>query len=106
MQSAKLNTRLSLQLQSTTQDGAGQPIKTWTEVTKLWADVRYQRGLESIRAGADTSTKNVSVRIRHRAGVTAAMRLVHDADGTVYNIQSTLPGPRKEYIDLVCEVVL
>lgn len=106
MQAAKLNTRLSLQLQSTTQDGAGQPIKTWAEVAKLWADVRYQRGLESIRAGANTSASKVSIRIRHRAGVTAAMRLVHDTDGTVYNIQSTLPGPRNRYIDLVCEVVL
>lgn len=105
MQISRLNTRLSLQLQSTTQDGAGQPVKAWTEVTKLWADVRYQRGLESIRAGADTSTQQVSIRIRHRAGVTAAMRLVHEVDGTVFHVKAPLPGPRKEYIDLVCEVV-
>lgn len=106
MQGGRLNSRLSLQLQSSTQDGAGQPIKTWTEVTKLWADLRYQRGLESIRAGSNTSTLQVSIRIRYRPGVTAAMRLVHDIDGTIYNIKAALPGPRKEYIDLVCEVVL
>lgn len=105
MQAGKLRTRLTLQQPGTVQDGIGQPIPTWTDVAPLWADVRHSSGLQTIKADADTSTVKASVRIRYRAGITAAMRLVEQGGGTVYDIKAVLPDARKSFVDLVCGVV-
>lgn len=104
MDAGRLNTRLTLQQPGTAQDGIGQPVITWTEVGRVWADVRHVSGLQAIKADADSSTVKASIRIRHRTGVTAAMRLVEQGAGTVYNITAVLPDARKAYLDLVCEV--
>lgn len=105
MQVGKLDTRLSVQAISTTQDAVGQPIKTWVEVFRIWGDVRYTTGLQATKADADTSKAKCSIRIHYRADITEAHRLVDVVDGTVYAIQSKLPNRRAGYIDLVCEVV-
>lgn len=105
MEPGSLKARLILQQPSTTQDAVGQPVVGWTEVARVWGDVRYQSGLESIRAGADTSVAKVSVRIRRRPGITAAMRLVDATSAVVYQINAQLPDSGKDSIDMVCEVV-
>lgn len=105
MQAGKLDTRLSVQAISTTQDAVGQPINTWTEFARIWADVRYSTGLQATKADADTSKAKCSIRIRHRTDITEAHRLVDLVVGTVYAIQSKLPDRRAGHIDLVCEVV-
>lgn len=105
MEIGKLSTRLTLQQPSSSQDTLGQPLATWSDVATLWCDVRHASGLQSIKADADTSTAKASIRIRHRPGVTAAMRLVEQGTGTVYKINAVLPDARKSFVDLVCEVV-
>ncbi len=104
MQAGKLNRRIAIEQRGTTQDAIGQPVETWTTVAEVWADVRYQRGLEAIKAGADVSVVNLSVRIRYRAGIDAGMRILHGSD--VLDIQAVLPDAgRREYIDLACRKV-
>jgi head-tail adaptor len=47
----------------------------------------------------------VSIQIRQRAGVTAAMRMV-DAQGVVFKIETVLPDMQhRDRINVVCEVV-
>ncbi len=105
MRGGQLRDLVSLQQQSSTQDEIGQPILTWTEVAKLWADVRYLSGLEAIKADAPTSISKVSIQIRKRSGITAAMRLV-DADGVIYQILDVLPDMQhRDRINLPCQVV-
>lgn len=101
----KLDTRLSLRQPSTAQDAIGQPLTTWTEVSKLWANVLYKTGIEAVKADADTSVVKASIRIWFNSAVTPAMRLVNELDGTVFQILSLLPNRRGGYIDLPCEVV-
>ena len=105
MRAGDLRDRVSLQEEGTVQDDIGQPIPTWVEVTKLWSNIKYQSGVEVVKAGAPASIAKVSIQIRKRAGVTSAMRIV-DAAGVVYKIGNVLPDmERRDRINLPCEVV-
>ncbi|WGG48926.1 phage head closure protein [Rugamonas sp. DEMB1] len=101
---ATLRHKVLIQERTAGSDDQGQPIDTWTTVAQPWADIRTTGGLETIKAGAVTSTVNASIRLRHRAGLNAGMRVVHGA--TTYNVLAVLPDlQRKIHIDLVCEVI-
>ena len=105
MRAGSLKDRVSLQAPGTAQDDEGQPIPSWTEVTKLWANVRYVSGIEAVRAGSVASTSKVSIQIRKRAGVLPAMR-IEDSQGVKYQIEAVLPDMQaRDRINLVCEVV-
>lgn len=83
-------------------DEIGQPVTTWQDVGEVWANVRYLNGIESLKAGAQTATAKASIRIRYRADITPAMRVLHGA--TVFQITAVLPDEqRREFTDLVCE---
>lgn len=104
MRAGSLNTRITIQQQSTTQDALGQPVNTWTDVANAWADVKQVSGLSAIKAGADVSTTRASIRIRRNATVTAHMRVVVGL--TAYNIEAVLDDiAGHEYTDLVCKVI-
>lgn len=88
-----------------TQDEAGGPTGAWTTVATVWADVRYLNGLETVKAGAETSTAKASIRLRRRTDVTAGMRVYFGA--TVFNILAVLPDEQdRERLDLACETVV
>lgn len=94
--------RVKLQQLAAGQDAAGQPSQAWVDVATLWADVRFQNGLEAIKAEAPISVARASVRIRYRAGVTAAMRLLEGA--VVYDIKAVLPDSTgRVFLDLAVE---
>jgi SPP1 family predicted phage head-tail adaptor len=105
MRAGTLTDPVSLQEPGTVQDEIGQPVPGWTEVAQEWANIRYLSGIEAIRANATSSVAKVSIQIRQRAGVTAAMRMV-DAQGVVYKIETVLPDMQhRDRINIVCEVV-
>lgn len=105
MQAGKLKDYVSLQEPTTVQDGIGQQVPGWVEVTKLWANIRFQSGVEVVKADAPTSVARVSIQIRKRAGVKANMQIV-DADSITYRIDAVLPDKlSRDRINLVCEVV-
>ncbi len=85
-------------------DAAGQPTDTWVLVSEVYADIRYQRGAEAIRAGAVASLAQVSVRVRQMDLVTSGMRLVHELDGRVFEVTAVLPDSRRRHTDIVCKV--
>ncbi|KIF83565.1 phage head closure protein [Noviherbaspirillum autotrophicum] len=101
----QLNTLVKLQALGTERDEIGQPLPTgWADVADLWADIRYQTGMETVKAGAEASITRVSIRIRHRDDINAGMRVIHG--GIIYNIKAVLPDvARKQHVDLVCEAV-
>ena len=86
----------------TGQDAAGQPLRTWQLFAQVWADIRFDTGLETLRADLTKSVAKASIAIHHLPGVTAAMRVVHGT--AVYDIQAVLPDPRNSvHHHLVCE---
>jgi len=102
MSAGQLRSLVDLQSQVATQDELGQPSTSWTTVASVWADIRYQNGMESIKSGADVSIVRASIRMRHRA-VNAGQRVMYGT--TVFNILAVQPDVRGAYVDLVCEVV-
>lgn len=104
MQAGRLNRRCVIQQPGTATDELGQPITGWTDLATVWADIRMKSGLEAIKAGAQVSTVQASIRIRYRQDVSAGMRVVHNL--VAYDIKAVMPDVSgREYLDLVCEVV-
>lgn len=98
-----LNSQIQIRQRQAGSDAAGQPLTSWTTVATLWAEIRHPTGLEQIRAGAQISTVQASIKVRQRAGITAAMQAVHGS--TVYEIRAVLPDAvDRAYMFLVCEV--
>lgn len=100
MRAGELRHRIELQAHTQEKDAWGTPLPAaWTTFATIWADVRHLGGVEAIRAGADTSVVKASCRIRWRADVTAADRVLHA--GKVYDIEAVLPDARHQFVDLV-----
>jgi SPP1 family predicted phage head-tail adaptor len=98
------NRLVTIQQQSSTQDTAGQPVQTWTDLASVWANIKYLNGIESIKADAETSAAKASIRIGYRTDVTAAMRV--SIGETVFQIKAVLPDEvGKQYCDLAAEVL-
>jgi SPP1 family predicted phage head-tail adaptor len=99
----QLRNLVKLQRRTAGQDAIGQPLTTWADVVSVWADIRYLRGLEAIKAGAQASTSQVSIRIRWRTDVTSDMRVLYGT--TAYAILAVLPDMKsRSYVDLQCQV--
>jgi len=100
-----LNRRITIQRKGAGTDDWGTPLPdAWDDVGKAWASIRNLSGLGAIKADAQAAVVKTSIRIRYRADVTAGMRVLHGT--TVYDVKAVLPDEaRREYVDLVCEVV-
>lgn len=103
MQAGKLRHRVTLYSPIDTQNGTtGALTRTWDDEGDVWADIRYQRGVEAINADRIVSTAKCSVRIRYRGDVAASWKVVHG--DKEFNIVAVLNDPTgRQYLDLACE---
>lgn len=102
MQAGPLNDRIAIQRRPPG-GNLGHPSNDWTDVARVWANIRFGSGAEAIRAGQIVSLASVSIRIRWREGITAGMRVVNK--GVAYDIQAVLPDMAgRKHVDLVCKV--
>lgn len=102
MPAGKLKHRIQLLAQVSGNDALGQPTALWQSVAVTWADVRYVSGIETIKAGRETSTARISVKIRWRDGVTNAMQLLLGAQR--YQVADVVPTGR-QWLTLICEIL-
>lgn len=101
MRAGKLNKRIKIQQMTETQDSTGQPIVEWTDLTDVWANVKYLNGLQTIKSDGELNIQRASIRIRLRRDVTAGMRVLLGA--TIFDIQAVLPDEEgDEFLDLAC----
>ncbi|CAM5342962.1 phage head closure protein [Eoetvoesiella caeni] len=102
MQAGTLTRRVTIQKEGTIYDELGEPIPGgWVDVATVWADIRNLSGLETIKSNVEVSFVKASIRIRYRAGITAAMRVLYGI--TIYDIDAVLMDTHdREYIDLIC----
>ncbi|HWU68670.1 MAG TPA: phage head closure protein [Stenotrophobium sp.] len=102
-----LNRKITIQSLQSGQDAAGQPINTWADVATVWANVKGETGMASIRKtlprdGVAMSLDAYSFRIRFRADITAGMRVLYQ--GTAFDIlQVRMDYSGRVWTDLVCE---
>ena len=102
MPAGKLKDRVTLLQRQSGQDALGQPSTAWVDVASLWAEVRFVSGIETIKAGRETSTSRASVRIRNTNGIVRQMRV--QLGGVDYEIVDIIPDPKRAYLTLICEV--
>ena len=101
MRAGDLNRRVTLQQRSAGHDALGQPNGTWADLATLWASVRHLSGLQALKADAEVSEVQASIRLRYRTDITAGMRAVLGT--TIYDIKAVLPDQaHHEFVDLTC----
>lgn len=101
----KLNRRITIQRRDSGQDGAGQPVQTWTDVATVRAQPAGDTGLSTIRASGDLPApiKRYSFRIRYREGLDEGMRVVYGGHNfDIKTVRMDFAG--KQWTDLVCEL--
>lgn len=109
MRVGSLSRKVLIQHLGAGQDDIGQPVQTWTNLIatgdgKVWANVLYLNGAETLKADSPTSIAKASIRIRRRTDVAPGMRVVLGT--TIFQIKAVLPDEEsKKFVDLACEVV-
>lgn len=99
-----LNCRVTIESPTMTQDAAGQAIPSWVTVATVWANIRNMNGMETIKAGAESSTVKTSIRIRKGPVVDASCRVLHGT--STYSVRAVLPDEtERDKVHLVSELV-
>jgi len=102
MRSGKLRERLVIQQKTVAQNDIGYPSETWTTLATVWADVRAEKGSETLKAGRDTATEYATVFIRYRNDVTAQNRAVYRSKTwDIENVRVVQNMRRNEGLELV-----
>ena len=80
----RLRHRITIQSPVHTQNpDTGEIVVTWADLGKAWAAIEPLSASEFIQSAATQSKVVARITIRHRPGLTADMRLIHN--GTIYN---------------------
>lgn len=104
MRGGDLRSFVTIQHQVGGQDDIGQPVTTWAPLASVWARIDNMSGMQTIKAGAETSIVKTAIRIRRRSDVTAGMQVVYGT--ATYLVKAVLPDEQtRQYTDLACEVV-
>lgn len=109
MDAGKLDTRITIQRQTTGDDGYGNVTTGWADLPggKLWANMRETPGKEVVAAGRLEASRTATILVRASSlsrTITPADRVI--ARGQVWNIRS---GPVEVYwdralLELICEM--
>jgi SPP1 family predicted phage head-tail adaptor len=102
LRAGRLRHRIVLQSAGEAADGGGGFTVTWGDVATLWAAIEPLKGSERLRAQQLETPVTHRVTIRHRAGVTAKMRVKFGS--RAFNIRAVIdPQERGRTLELLCE---
>lgn len=94
--------RLILQRRVSAPDNGGGISPGWADIAELWAEVTPVSGREAIQAMRLASLASYRVRLRFRADISAADRLIFNQK--ILNIRSlTDADARGRWLECVCE---
>lgn len=101
MRAGRLRHRVTIEQVSEDVDSAGGPIKEWTSINTVWANVRPVRGREFSGAAQVTAEVTHRVFMRYLANLTSADRLVFE--GRVFDIESVINiDERNVELEILC----
>lgn len=98
MPAGDLDTPITLQSRAGGFDSFGQPSTTWTDYAKVWAQQVPIGGTERVEAQQRLNREIKRLRIRWRAGVSAAHRVIWD--GATFEITGVREEGRRKYLVL------
>jgi SPP1 family predicted phage head-tail adaptor len=108
MDTGKLNRRIQIQTQTTTQDAFGAPLPTWTTVYTCWANIAIQNSqlIYSTSEFVSKETHRITIRWTSSVIVSPNMRIVYTKNTTgvtkTLEIQSILnPDQGDEWMVLL-----
>lgn len=102
LNAGQLDRRITIQARATGVDERGQPNGAWTDVATVWAMPMPTKGREYFAAGQMQAEGGMAWRIRYRADITAAMRVLDDL-GEPWEIAAPpMPSANREGLDLFC----
>lgn len=93
MQAGKLDQRVTIQQKSTSRNSIGEEVVTWVDLASVWAEAIPVRGNEFFAAAQMQQAVDVRFRIRQRADITGAMRMIWKT--LPYDIVAIIPGTAK-----------
>lgn len=100
----RLNKRVTIQSQVTTQDGLGTESTNWSDVTTCWAWVRPVSGRELLAAQQPQVVHDTRIRVRFQSGVAITAKMRVNFGGRLYDIVGVLDlDEEHEYLDLLCK---
>lgn len=108
LEAGKLNRRITIQALQVVEDPAyGPQPAAWVEMATVWAEIQdaLPSKSESVQQGLVISYSRTRIRMRYRAGITSAMRVVEVGGAArTFNIVGgpSILGNRKG-IELMCE---
>ncbi len=101
----ELRHRLSIQVESATSDGGGGMSDPWADpvtVATVWGKIEPLTGGERLHALQIEGRLSHRIVIRHRSGITAAMRVVFGA--RAFNIRAVIDvDERGRFLELLCD---
>jgi SPP1 family predicted phage head-tail adaptor len=105
MEAGKLNKRITIQQQSTTQDSYGEAVNTWTTFATVWAAINPIIGKEFFASDIVNSKVTTKIRIRYLSGLLPKMRAVYGSKN--YDIKAIMNIAEKNaQMLLMCEEVI
>jgi len=97
-----LRHRLTIEQPVRTGDDGGGADVTWEAVATVWGAIDTVRGTETLKAEGLKGQLTHRIRIRHRPGLTSAMRLRKAT--RVFNIQALAdPDGRQRWLECLCD---
>jgi len=101
MRIASLRDRLTLEQPVRSPDGGGGASVAWQPVADVWARVRPVTGEERLAHDQVAGRLTHRISIRHRPGVTPAMRFRQGP--RIYEIVAVLDNSGRAYLECLCE---
>lgn len=96
----RLRHLVTVQSQSTTQDGAGQRLQTWTTVTTAWADIKPVSGRDFYAQSGEHADITHEIEMRYGTTVSPGNRAV--LGSRTFDIRSVLNvDERNRYLTLM-----
>lgn len=99
MKIGRMRYRIDIQEFSISKSTNGFPVKEWSNVCTVWADIVPVSGKELLNSGQIISEVTDKIYIRYRTGITTDMRVRHE--DTYYNITSVLGDKRSGMLTLM-----
>jgi SPP1 family predicted phage head-tail adaptor len=101
MKGGSLDTRVTVQAQSLSQNEYGESIITWVEFAVIWASVEQLSGRDRWALEQIHSPVTTRVLIRPLAGLLSSMRIVF-GDRTLSIESIVLSRKRQDFVEVMC----
>lgn len=103
MKAGRLDTKITIQSISRTQNAAGEMVETLATFHEPFAEVTYIRGQETEVSQAQVGLQQARFRIRHLAGLKMEFKIVHAS--LTWDITDIRPQGRNDEIWIIAQAV-